>query len=439
MRLFAVGLSHRTAPVELRESVDFARGGVEAALTALAARGTGRELVVLSTCNRAEIYAVGDTDATVEALGQFFSEYHKIDHAQMAEHLYVHRGADAARHLFRVAAGLDSLVVGEPQILGQVKAAYGVASDGQFTAALTNRLFHSAFTVGKRVRAETGLGEGAVSVSYAAISLAKKIFGDLTGCHVLIIGAGEMAKLTGIHLHAQRVKQITIVNRTLASAQGLAARLDGAAVRWEELDAALAAADIVVTATGASAPILTRARVEEAMRPRRNRTLFIIDIAVPRDVETAAGNLSQVFLYNIDDLRTIVQENLARRGTELARAEAIVDEEVARFTAWMQSREIVPTVVALRQRFETIRRAELQRLEPKLSGLPPEARSRVDEVTRLIVEKLLLTPTEQLKSVSDEAMIVAYADALNRLFRLAHDAEKGTGPAASEEESEVSS
>lgn len=439
MRLFAVGLSHRTAPVELRESVDFARGGVEAALTALAARGTGRELVVLSTCNRAEIYAVGDTDATVEALGQFFSEYHKIDHSQMAEHLYVHRGADAARHLFRVAAGLDSLVVGEPQILGQVKAAYGVASDGQFTAALTNRLFHSAFTVGKRVRAETGLGEGAVSVSYAAISLAKKIFGDLTGCHVLIIGAGEMAKLTGIHLHAQRVKQITIVNRTLASAQGLAARLDGAAVRWEELDTALAAADIVVTATGASAPILTRARVEEAMRPRRNRTLFIIDIAVPRDVEAAAGNLSQVFLYNIDDLRTIVQENLARRGTELARAEAIVDEEVARFTAWMQSREIVPTVVALRQRFETIRRAELQRLEPKLSGLPPEARSRVDEVTRLIVEKLLLTPTEQLKSVSDEAMIVAYADALNRLFRLAHDAEKGTGPAASEEESEVSS
>jgi glutamyl-tRNA reductase len=278
-----------------------------------------------------------------------------------------------------------------------------------------------------------------VSVSYAAISLAKKIFGDLTGCHVLIIGAGEMAKLTGIHLRSQRVKQITIANRTLLSAQSLAARLDGVAVRWEELDGALAAADIVVTATGASAPILTRARVEEAMRPRRNRPLFIIDIAVPRDVETAAGNLGEVFLYNIDDLRTIVQENLARRGTELARAEAIVDEEVARFAAWMQSREIVPTVVALRQRFETIRRAELQRLEPKLSGLPPEARTRVDEVTRLIVEKLLLTPTEQLKSVSDEAMIVAYADALNRLFRLAHDAEKGTDTAASEEESEVSS
>jgi glutamyl-tRNA reductase len=355
----------------------------------------------------------------------------------MTAHLYVHRGADAARHLFRVAAGLDSLVVGEPQILGQVKAAYAIASDRQFTAALTNRLFHSAFTVGKRVRAETGLGEGAVSVSYAAIALAKKIFGDLNGRSVLVLGAGEMAKLTGIHLHAQHVKQITIASRTLAAAQGLAARLDGIAVPWDGLDAPLTAADIVVTATGASEPVLTRARVEDVMRPRRNRPLFIIDIAVPRDVESAVGNLDQVFLYNIDDLRTIVQENLARRGAELARAEAIVDEEVAKYHAWTTSREIVPTVVALRQRFETIRRAELQRLEPKLAGLPPEARQRIDEVTRLIVEKLLLTPTEQLKSVSDEAMIVAYADALNRLFRLAQDKDKGD--IASEQESEVSS
>jgi glutamyl-tRNA reductase len=439
MRLFAIGLSHRSAPVELRESVDFSRGGVEAALAALASRGAGRELVVLSTCNRAEIYAVAETDAAVDSVGQFFSEYHEIAHARMAQHLYVHRGADAARHLFRVAAGLDSLVIGEPQILGQVKTAYAVASDGQFTAALTNRLFHSAFTVGKRVRAETGLGEGAVSVSYAAIGLAKKIFGDLAGRSVLILGAGEMAKLTGIHLHAQGVRQITIVNRTLAGAQTLASRLEGTALPWESLAGALAEADIVVTATGAPEPVLSRARVEEAMRPRRSRPLFIIDIAVPRDVESTTGNLDQVFLYNIDDLRGIVQDNLARRGAELARAEAIVDAEVAKFAAWMQSREVVPTVIALRQRFEAIRRAELQRLEPKLAGLPPEARARIDEVTRLIVEKLLLTPTEQLKSASDEAMIVAYADALNRLFRLVQDSDKERGADPTEQESEVSS
>ncbi len=424
MRLFAVGLSHRTAPVELRECVDFSRNGVEAALSALAERGAARELVILSTCNRSEIYAGGDTDATAEALGRFFGEYHSLPHDQMTPHLYVHKGADAARHLFRVASGLDSLVVGEPQILGQVKSAYSVASDRHCTGALTNRLFHSAFAVGKRVRTETGLGEGAVSVSYAAIALAKKIFGGLKGLSVLILGAGEMAKLTGIHLHAQEVKQITIASRTLSAAQGLASRLDGHAVPWADLDAALGAADIVITATGATDPVLTRARIEEVMRPRRRRPLFVIDIALPRDVEASVGNLDQVFLYNIDDLQAIVKENLTRRGAELQRADAIVDEEVGKFASWMQSREIIPTVVALRQRFEAIRQAELARLAPKLNGLPPEARARLDEITHLIVEKLLLTPTEQLKSVSDETMVVTYSDALNRLFSLAAAEEK---------------
>ena len=421
MKLFAVGLSHRTAPVELRECVDFSRGGLEAALGGIAANGAAREAVVLSTCNRAEIYAAGETDATADAMARFFGEYHRIPHAQMLEHLYVRRGPDAARHLFRVAAGLDSLVVGEPQILGQVKAAYATASELKHTGALTNRLFHSAFAVGKRVRSETGLGEGAVSVSYAAVALAKKIFGSLKGLHVLMLGAGEMAKLTGIHLQAQEVRQIAIASRTLQTAERLAVQLGGRAVPWADLDEAVSAADIVVTATGAAEPVLTRARVDAVMRPRRHRPLFIIDIALPRDVEAAVGDLEQVFLYNIDDLQAIVQENLSRRAAELAQAEAIVEEEVAKFSAWMQSREIIPTVVALRQRFEAIRQAELARLEPKLSGLPPEARARLDEITHLIVEKLLLTPTEQLKSVSDETMIVAYSDALNRLFSLAAD------------------
>jgi glutamyl-tRNA reductase len=276
MRLYAIGLSHRTAPVELRECVDFARGGLEQALASLATRGIGREMVVLSTCNRAEIYAVGDTDATAEGVSRFFSEYHNVPHEQMAEHLYVRNGAEAARHLFRVAAGLDSLVVGEPQILGQVKAAYATAHEGNFTAALMNRLFHSAFAAGKRVRSETGLGEGAVSVSYAAIALAKKIFGDLKGRNVLILGAGEMAKLTGVHLQAQQVKQITIAGRTLSTAQSLAAHLGGTAVPWDALDSGLQAADIVVTATGASEPVLTRARILEAMRPCRGRSLVSI-------------------------------------------------------------------------------------------------------------------------------------------------------------------
>jgi glutamyl-tRNA reductase len=439
MRLLTVGVSHRTAPVELRETVDFARGGLEPALSALASRRIGRELVVLSTCNRAEIYAAADNDAAADALGRFLSEYHGVAHDRLIPHLFVHRGADVPRHLFRVAAGLDSMVVGEPQILGQVKDAFAKAAEHKCTGALTNRLFTAAFTVGKRVRNETGLGEGAVSVSYAAIALARKIFGDLKGLDVLILGAGEMAKLTGVHLQSHHVGRLSIASRTLATAETLARDLNGHAIPWTSLNDALSAADIVLAATGAPEPVLTLNQMEDVMRPRRNRPLFLIDIAVPRDADPAVAQVDQVFLYNIDDLQTIVRENLARRRAELDRAEAIVTHEVHRFTSWMQSREMVPTVVALRQRFESIRQTELQRLEPKLSGLSPEARARVDEVTRLIVEKLLISPTEQLKAVSDDAMAATYADALHRLFSLPLDEKDEKVRPAETDEEKVSS
>ena len=418
MRLLAVGLSHRTAPVELRERVDFARAGLEPALVALSGRGLGSEAVVLATCNRAEVYAVADRDDAAAGIARFFCDYHAIEQSAIARHLYSYTGAEAVRHLFRVAAGLDSLVVGEPQILGQVKSAYALARDCRFTGAVTNRLFHSAFSVGKRVRSETALGEGAVSVSYAAIGLARKIFGELKGLDVLILGAGEMAKLTGIHLQSHETKPPAIVSRTFGSAERLAHQVGGRALPWDALATAVEAADIVVTATGAAEPVLGRHQIERIMRRRRRRPLFVIDIALPRDVEPSVGDLDQVFLYNIDDLQSIVRENLARRSGELSQAEAIVEEEVGRFTSWFQSRDVVPTVVALRHRFDAIRRAELERLAPKLASLPPDARARVDEVTRLIVEKLLLVPTEQLKSVSDETLAITYADALNRLFSL---------------------
>ena len=418
MRLFAVGISHRTAPVELRECLDFSRRGLDAALEALGARHLAREAVVLSTCNRAEIYAAAPSDDAAESCGRFIADYNGVPWDAVAPHLVKYRGSEAADHLFRVAAGLDSLVVGEPQILGQVKSAYAAAAGLKTTGALTNRLFTSAFTVGKRVRSETRLGEGAVSVSYAAIALAKKIFGELKGLNVLVLGAGEMAKLTGVHLRAQQVKQLTVSSRTLQSAEALARHLGGRAVAWTAMTDALSAADIVVTATGSSEPVLTRAGVEEAMRPRRARPLFLIDIAVPRDVDPAVARLDQVFLYDIDDLQAIVQENLSRRATEIERAEAIVREEVDRFGGWMQSREVLPTVIALRERFDAIRQAELKRLESKLAPLSPEARARVDEVTHLIVEKLLVTPTEQLKSTRDETLAVTYTDAVHRLFAL---------------------
>jgi glutamyl-tRNA reductase len=288
-----------------------------------------------------------------------------------------------------------------------------------------NRLFHASFAAGKRVRTETGLGSGAVSVSYAAVALARKIFGDLSGRNVVVIGAGEMGTLTAMHMKSQAVQHVTIVSRTMAHAARTAEAIGGAsAAPWEELDAVLGASDIVITATGAAAPILTKAHIEAVMRPRRNRPLFIIDIAMPRDVEAAAGEIEQVFLYNIDDLQTTVRENLARRASEVVRAETIVNEEVNKFGAWFRSRAAIPTIVALRERFEAIRRAELERLDFKLSSLPPEARARVDEITHLLIEKLLLTPTEQLKSLSDADTVGAYSEALTRLFGLAEPEER---------------
>jgi glutamyl-tRNA reductase len=423
MRLFALGLSHRSAPIEVRERVDFGREGIEQALEALARSALTREAVVLSTCNRSEIYATLDRDTDIEALTRFFCEYHRVPHGDVAPHLYVRRGAEAARHVFRVAAGLDSLVVGEPQVFGQVKAAYTLAADRGFTGALLNRLFHAAFGAGKRVRSETGLSEGAVSVSYAAVALARKIFGSIKGRTVFIAGAGEMAALTGVHLKAQEAARVIIASRTPAAAEQLASDLGGEAVPWSQLPDAFASADVAVTATGASSAVVTRDLVQQVMRQRPHRPLFIIDIAVPRDVEPSAGDLEQVFLYNIDDLQQIVKDNLAKRGAELSRAEAIIDEEALAFADWLRSREVIPTLVALRQRFEAIRRAELARLEPKLSGLPPEARARLDEVTRLLVEKLLLSPTEQLKSLGDETMVAVYSEAVNRLFSLAEETE----------------
>ena len=420
MRLLLVGLSHRTAPVELRERLDFHTRGLESALRALGARGSVREAVVLSTCNRGEVYVACESiDVARADVLDVLSGFHGVELVTVRPHLYESQDLDAARHLFRVAAGLDSLVVGEPQILGQVKDAHGASHRFQMSGAVLNRLFHSSFGVGKRVRTETALGSGAVSVSFAAVSLARKIFGELTGRSVLVVGAGEMGKLTAQYMRSQGAHRVTIVSRTLAHAARTAEAIGGAsAASWNELDAVLGASDIVITATGAAAPILTKARVETTMRPRRNRPLFIIDIAMPRDVEAAAGEIEQVFLYNIDDLQATVRENLARRTSEVTRAEAIVSEEVEKFAVWLRSRGAIPTVVALRQRFESIRRAELQRLEFKLSALSPDARAKVDEVTRLIVEKLLLMPTEQLKSLGEGDMSGVYAEAVTRIFSL---------------------
>ena len=430
MHLFLLGVSHRTAPVDLRERLDFSSRDLGAAVEALATRSSAAESVVLSTCNRSELYiATGEQERTRDELVAFLADYHQVPRDTFLPHLFTHGGAAAAHHLFRVAAGLDSLVVGEPQILGQVKDAFHAAAERHCTGPLLTKTFDWAFAVGKRVRSETALGEGAVSVSFAAVALARKIFGRLQGRRVLVVGAGEISALTAQHLRSHGVAEIVITNRTAGPAEVLASETGGRAIPWSEMAAAMARADIVVTATGSQRPIITREHAQAATGRRRVDPLFIIDIAVPRDVDPSVSEIEQVFLYNIDDLQSIVQENLARRSAEIARAEAIVAEELVRFAAWQRSRRAIPTVVALRQRFDEIRRAELQRLESRLAALPPDARARIDEVTRLIVEKLLLEPTEQLKALPDEETQAVYTEAVNRLFRLDDGPDE---PAASE-------
>ena len=429
MNLFLLGVSHRTAPVDLRERLDFSSRDVGASVEALAARSSAAESVVLSTCNRSEIYVASDEPGRVrDELVAFLSEYHQVPRDVFQPHLFSHDASAAAHHLFRVAAGLDSLVIGEPQILGQVKDAFEAASGRRCTGPLLSKTFHWAFGVGKRVRTETSLGEGAVSVSFAAVALARKIFGRLDGRRVLVVGAGEISALTAQHLRSHGVAEIVITSRTTAHAEALAAQVGGHAVPWSDMRTAMGRADIVVTATGSQRPIITRGDVEAVTGRKRADPLFIIDIAVPRDVEASVGEIEQVFLYNVDDLQGIVQENLARRTSEIARAEAIVAEELTRYTTWQLSRKAIPTVVALRQRFEEIRRAELRRLDSRLAGLPPDARARIEEVTKLLTEKLLLEPTEQLKALPDEETQATYTEAVNRLFRLGDQAAPLTKP-----------
>jgi len=430
MHLLLLGVSHKTAPVDLREKLDFSSRDVGAAVEALAARSSAAESVVLSTCNRSEIYIASDTvDAAREEIIRFLSDYHQLPAESFTPHLFSFSEADVAQHLFRVAAGLDSLMVGEPQILGQVKDAFQAAAERRCTGPVLRKLFDWSFNVGKRVRSETALGEGAVSISYAAVQLAKKIFGRLGGRRVLVVGAGEISTLTAQHLRAQGVAEVAITSRTAAHAQALATEVGGHWVPWEGLPNALASADIIVTATGSQRPIITKAHIESALGRRRD-PLFIIDVAVPRDVEATVSDIEQVFLYNVDDLQSIVHENISKRASEIERAEAIVREELVRFANWQKSRGAIQTVVALRDRFDAVRRAELLRLDPKLASLPPETRALFDQLTRLIVEKLLLDPTEQLKALPDEETQAAYTEAINRLFRLRDEGSTEPGGSA---------
>jgi glutamyl-tRNA reductase len=328
---------------------------------------------------------------------------------------------EAVLHIFRVACSLDSMVVGEPQILGQIKEAYRQAIEARTSGVIINRLLHKAFSVAKRVRTETRIGSSAVSISYAAVELAKKIFGELKGKNALLIGAGEMAELAAEHLLSNGVDRIVVANRTLERALALAKRFNGSTVPWEELLEELARIDIIVSSTGSTEPILTVADVKKRMRARRNRPLFFIDIAVPRDIEPEVNRIDNVYLYNIDDLQGIIEINRTERAKEAVRAEHIIAAEALKFDAWLRTLEVVPTIVSIRDKAEQIRQTEVSRTLNQLGSLSEEEIQAVHVLTQAMVKKLLHDPILFLKRVSNRSRKDFYLDVARKLFHLDAD------------------
>ncbi|MFZ3208859.1 MAG: glutamyl-tRNA reductase [Geobacteraceae bacterium] len=430
MNIVVVGLSHKTASVEIREKVAFAPNQMEKPLREVVALPDITEGLIVSTCNRVEIYATThDIAAAMARLKRFLADYHQISLATLEQHLYTFHGESAVRHLFRVASSLDSMVVGEPQILGQIKAAYGFAAEYKSSGVILNRFLHKAFSVAKRVRTETRIASSAVSVSFAAVELAKKIFGDLSDKTVLLIGAGEMCELAAKHFLNNGVRGVMVTNRTFERAERLAEEFGGRAIRFEDLFDQLHRADIILSSTGAPHHIIGQKDVEEVIRRRRQKPMFFIDIAVPRDIDPKVNEVENVYLYDMDDLQGVVASNLEQRGKEAEKAEEIVSQEIGQFSRWLSSLEVTPTIVALRTQFDEIRRAELSRTLGNWKDISPDAEKRVEALTSAIVNKILHTPTSHLKQTGQGGRTDLYIDALRNLFEL-----ETAGPPEEEEE-----
>jgi len=417
MRLVLVGTSYQRAPVELRELLAYNADLRREALERLSVDGS--EAVVLSTCNRTEVYAVDERPALAEEriYGEL-SGLSGLTQSELAPALYSVTDEAAAVHLFRVAAGLDSMVPGEAQILGQVREAYEAAREAGTTGSTLHRLFRQALRVGKRVRTETAIGENPASVSSAAAELAERVFEGLEGRKILLIGAGKTADLTAANLISRGVGEIVVANRSPERAEALGRRLGGRAVGLDALEEELGHADVVVASTGSQGLVLSGEQVARAMKERRGRPVFFIDIAVPRDLDTAINEVEDCYLYDIDDLERVVAESVAGRREEAVRAEAIVSEEADSFRAWQLSLDVVPAIASLRARAESIRQEELDRVEGRLASLSPSQRRAVEALTSQIVAKLLHQPTVRMKEAAAAADGVLYADAVRHLFGL---------------------
>ena len=420
-----IGMNHQTAPVELRECLARDPSTPDLALTSMREQSCIKEGLFLSTCNRVE--ALFTTERIQEAEASVISilcHLGQLPVTSFSPHLFTHRGRDAVRHVFRVASSLDSMVVGEPQILGQIKEAYVKAVREKTTGIVLNRLMHKAFHTAKRVRTETGVSDAAVSVSYAAVELAKKIFYDLTGKTVLLIGAGEMAELAARNLLSQGVSSIIVANRTFERAVQVAEAFQGKPVAFDEIGSQLLEVDIVISSTASPGYVITHDQVKGCFRKRRNSPLFFIDIAVPRDVEPQVNDLENAYVYDVDDLKGVVQVNTAQRAEEAVKAERIVEEEVIKFERWLHTLAVVPTIVSLKEKGESIRQGEIRKTLSTMGSLSPRQMEGLETLTTSIVEKILNDPIVFLKRKSERPHADAYLDAARRLFNLDQENEE---------------
>jgi glutamyl-tRNA reductase len=414
-----IGVNHKTAPLAVREKI-FAGCEEEKDLFSrlLSLKGV-QEVLYISTCNRIEIIAsIEGEEETVRSLFDFLAQNGNLTQAEAEKCLYNYCDKEAVRHIFRVASSLDSLVMGETQILGQVKEAYRRALERNATGTVLNRLMHRAFRTAKRVRSETTIAANPVSVSFAAVELAKKIFGTLAGRKILLIGAGEMAELTGTHLISSGAEDIIVANRSQSQAVQLAAKFHGEAVSLDALGEKLIEADIVISSTDAPDYIVTADLIRKIHHQRKNRLLFLIDIAVPRDIDPAADSIDNVYLYNIDNLQDIVDENMNIRKKEALKAEAIVEEEIIRYTNWLKELEAVPTIVSLRTKVEEITQAEMEKASNWMQKFDQEEQEKIKILVNSVVNKILHTPVSVLKEESSEVGSADIVATMRQIFRL---------------------
>jgi glutamyl-tRNA reductase len=421
-----IGCNHRTASVELRERITFTQQQALDAADELRKQGILEEAVVLSTCNRSELYGVpGESGAALtEAMEEFFTSFHGVSRAELDGKFYRWSGRDAIHHLYRVAAGLDSMMLGEAEILGQLRTAYNQALEHGATGPVLNRVFQGALEVGKRVRAETELGARPMSVALAGVKLAERVFGNLKGKVALTIGAGAVAEQVVEQLRSRGIGSVQVVNRSYDRAADLAARMSGNAVPWESLETVLTQPDIIVASAGGTGGVLTRKMLDRAISARGGRPVFVVDLGVPRNVESAATGLYNLYLYNIDDLGEIVEQNKKAREAEIPRAEAIVSEQIGKFETWRAALEAVSIVDDLRDRFHQQRQLLLEEKLKEMQDVTPEERQRIARITEELIERVLDEPAERIRSGRGLRGRLGAVEALRHIFNLEKGLEK---------------